>query len=52
MPDMGGNEVAAHMQEDPNLKHIPIIFLTAVIKPRGGAQRPQDWRPLLFIQSL
>jgi DNA-binding response OmpR family regulator len=34
MPDMGGNEVAAHMQEDSNLKHIPIIFLTAVIKPK------------------
>jgi CheY-like chemotaxis protein len=33
MPDMGGNEVAAHMQEDSNLKHIPIIFLTAMIKP-------------------
>jgi len=33
MPDMDGNEVAAHMQEDSSLKHIPIIFLTAVIKP-------------------
>ena len=33
MPDMGGNEVAAHMQEDPRLKHIPIIFVTAMIKP-------------------
>jgi len=33
MPDMGGNEVAAHMQEDPSLKHIPIIFVTAMIKP-------------------
>ena len=33
MPDMGGNEVATHMQEDPNLKHIPIIFVTAMIKP-------------------
>ena len=34
MPDMDGNEVAAHMQEDPNLKNIPIIFLTAVVKPQ------------------
>ena len=33
MPDMSGNEVAAHMQEDPILKHIPIIFVTAMIKP-------------------
>ena len=34
MPDMDGSVVAAHMQEDPNLKPIPIIFLTAVVKPQ------------------
>ena len=34
MPGMDGNEVAAHMQEDPDLKKIPIIFLTAVVKPQ------------------
>jgi two-component system alkaline phosphatase synthesis response regulator PhoP len=34
MPDMDGSEVAAHMHEDSNLKHIPIIFLTAAIKPK------------------
>jgi CheY-like chemotaxis protein len=33
MPDMDGSAVAAHIKEDPNLKQIPIIFLTAVIKP-------------------
>ena len=34
MPDMDGSVVAAHMQEDPNLSKIPIIFLTAVVKPQ------------------
>ena len=33
MPDMDGSVVAAHMQEDPNLNKIPIVFLTAVVKP-------------------
>jgi CheY-like chemotaxis protein len=34
MPDMDGNVLAAHMQEEPKLSHIPIIFLTAVVKPQ------------------
>ena len=34
MPGMDGNEVAAHMQEDPSFSKIPIIFLTAVVKPQ------------------
>jgi two-component system alkaline phosphatase synthesis response regulator PhoP len=29
MPKMGGIEVCDHMRSDPELKHIPIIFLTA-----------------------
>lgn len=32
MPDMGGGEVAAQIKNDPDLKDIPIVFLTAVIK--------------------
>jgi len=31
MPDMDGGEVAAKLQEVPALKHIPIIFLTAIV---------------------
>jgi CheY-like chemotaxis protein len=34
MPGMDGSAVAAHMQEDPDLSKIPIIFLTAVVKPQ------------------
>ncbi len=32
MPDMDGGAVAAQIQDDENLKHIPIVFLTAIIQ--------------------
>ncbi len=32
MPDMDGGEVAAQIQDDENLKHVPIVFLTAIIQ--------------------
>jgi len=30
MPEMDGNEVCARLKKDDNLKHIPIIFITAL----------------------
>jgi CheY-like chemotaxis protein len=32
MPDMDGGAVAAQIQDDESLKHIPIVFLTAIIQ--------------------
>lgn len=32
MPDMLGSEVAEMMREDPELKHVKIVFLTAMLK--------------------
>ena len=32
MPDMDGGTVAAQIQDDENLKHIPIVFLTAIVQ--------------------
>jgi CheY-like chemotaxis protein len=32
MPDMDGGAVAEQIQDDENLKHIPIVFLTAIIQ--------------------
>lgn len=32
MPDMLGNEVVALLREDPALRHIKVVFLTAMIK--------------------
>jgi len=31
MPDIDGNEVAAQLEEDDELKHIKIVFLTAIV---------------------
>ena len=31
MPDMGGDEVATLIQEDDELRHIRIVFLTAIV---------------------
>lgn len=39
MPDMEGSEVAASIREDPDVCHIPIIFLTAVVKPHEVAKK-------------
>src|ERR1041385_1981538 len=41
MPEMDGGDVASALQADPELKHIPIVFLTAAVKKeevnsRGG----------------
>ena len=41
MPEMGGNEVADEMRNDPRLADIPVIFLTSIVTkedagPDGG----------------
>jgi len=38
MPEIGGDEVAAQIQSDPALQHVPIVFLTAIVstKETGG----------------
>ena len=32
MPDIDGGSVAAQIQDDENMKHIPIVFLTAIVQ--------------------
>jgi CheY-like chemotaxis protein len=32
MPDLGGGDVAAQIKDDPKLKDVPIVFVTALIK--------------------
>ena len=32
MPDMDGGDVAGTIQNDPKLKGVPIVFLTAIVK--------------------
>ncbi|MCU7959854.1 MAG: response regulator [gamma proteobacterium symbiont of Bathyaustriella thionipta] len=31
MPDKSGDDVAADLKQDPVLKHIPFVFLTAIV---------------------
>jgi CheY-like chemotaxis protein len=31
MPDMGGDEIAAELDEDPELRNIKYVFLTAIV---------------------
>jgi two-component system OmpR family response regulator len=38
MPDMDGGDVAAKIQDDESLKHIPIVFLTAILKKEEVAE--------------
>jgi two-component system OmpR family response regulator len=38
MPEIDGGEVAAQIQSDPALQHVPVVFLTAIVsaKETGG----------------
>ncbi len=42
MPDMDGGDVAAKIQGDENLKHIPIVFLTAILKKEESESTGSD----------
>lgn len=33
MPDLDGGDVATMFKEDPNLKHTPVVFITAAVLP-------------------
>ena len=38
MPGLDGGDVATLLREDPDLSHIPIIFLTAIVSQEETAQ--------------
>jgi len=39
MPVMDGGEVQRQLMEDPKLQHIPIIFLTAIVRQQEVEER-------------
>ncbi len=41
MPEADGGTIAAQMKEDPALKHVPIVFLTAIVSPDEAKTRHQ-----------
>ncbi len=49
MPEMNGTEVAAKLQANQELKHIPVIFLTASVAKGNQEQRKEHFggRPML-----
>ena len=49
MPDIDGAEVAEKLQDDPDLKHIPIVFLTALVRPGEVAASGSDIGGFPFI---
>ena len=42
MPDMSGGDVAAEMANDPKLKDVPIVFLTAAVSKEEAKERSED----------
>jgi two-component system OmpR family response regulator len=40
MPNLDGGDVAAQMRADPELKDVPIVFLTALVTQKESARRP------------
>ena len=58
MPDMDGGDVLAQLRDDPKLKGVPVIFLTATVlkeevKSKGGTIAGQPFIPKPFeIKTL
>ena len=54
MPDMDGGDVAARIQSDPELKKVPVVFLTALVsgkEARGGPVMRAGYRFLGKLTS-
>lgn len=58
MPGMSGHETLEHLRADPNLKHIPVIMLTALCEPQdiaaASARGVTDYvtKPFDFAQLM
>jgi DNA-binding response OmpR family regulator len=42
MPDVDGSEVAGELHDDPNLKAVPIVFLTALVSRKEVGAKGRD----------
>jgi CheY-like chemotaxis protein len=49
MPDLGGDEVAAMLEEDPLLSHIKYVFLTAIVRREETEPTGSDIGGHLFL---
>ena len=49
MPGMDGGDVAAKIKENKNLSHIPIVFLSAIVKKEETQPTGSDIGGLIFL---
>jgi DNA-binding response OmpR family regulator len=49
MPGMDGGEVAAKMKQDGKLSHIPVVFLSAIVKKEETQPTGSDIGGLTFL---
>ena len=49
MPDMDGGDVAAQIQADPDLQHVPVVFLTAIVSRKEVTEEGLESGGHLFI---
>ena len=49
MPDMGGDEIAEQLEEDPALSHIRYVFLTAIVTKRETGKGAAEISGKTFI---
>jgi CheY-like chemotaxis protein len=49
MPGMDGGDVAAKIREDKRLSHIPIVFLSAIVKKEDTQATGSNFGGLIFL---
>lgn len=49
MPDRDGGDVAARLHADPELKHIPVIFVTAAVRKDEAGDKGKVCAGYLFL---
>jgi len=52
MPNMNGFELLQNIRADAELKHLPVLLVTAEAKKRGHCDRSPDGRQWLHCQAL
>jgi len=52
MPDVDGIEVCRQMKEDPDLKHIPVIILTATQDPKLNERSFKAGAEITILKSV
>jgi two-component system, OmpR family, response regulator len=52
MPEMDGGDLAAHIQADPFLKDVPIVFLTALMERDENKTGPETRGGFRFLSKM